>query len=136
MKGEVMKPQFAGPKPCSFVLAALLLGGMATLTHAAPAPRPAPPEKKEATFKIPAFNNTNWGKVLDWFTEETGVAIIRNHSPRGSFTYNGPPDREYTYHEVLATINGAAANNDVPFVLVRGERTFVILYSEEVVGGR
>jgi len=100
---------------------------------AAPAtPGTAAPQEKKVRFE---FRDKRWAEVLEWLTEQTGLNVISNNKPAGTFTFiapkvNGQP-REYTIPEVIDIINEALVQQK--FMLIRREASFTIVLADEVI---
>src|SRR4051794_29533987 len=91
-----------------FLLAGVLvaLGAWA----AEPAPPARPPEKAVA-FEM---RDKPWGSVLEWLSDQTGLPVLTNHKPAGTFTFIAPrlggSPRKYTIPEVIDLLNEALLN--------------------------
>jgi general secretion pathway protein D len=87
----------------------------AAVQPAAPAAAP----EKTVTF---SFDGKPWSEVLDWFKQESGLAIITTFVPTGSAKISSDPKKKYTIPEVVDVLNEALAAQN--FIIVRRERSF------------
>ena len=85
---------------------------------AAPPAAATPAAPKTVTF---AFDGKPWPEVLDWFKQESGLALITSYVPTGSAKI-GAPNRKFTIPEVVDVLNEALAAQN--YVLVRREASF------------
>jgi general secretion pathway protein D len=82
------------------------------------APAAPKPAEKTVTF---AFDGKPWPEVLDWFKQESGLALITSYVPTGSAKI-GAPNRKFTIPEVVDVLNEALAAQN--YILVRREASF------------
>ncbi|MFO0938708.1 MAG: hypothetical protein U0798_19570 [Gemmataceae bacterium] len=69
----------------------------------------APKPVKTVTF---SFDGKPWSEVLDWFKQESGLALITTFTPTGSAKILTDPKRKYTISEVVDVLNeGLAGQN-------------------------
>jgi RNA polymerase sigma factor (sigma-70 family) len=100
-----------------------------------PAPAPKPGEKQYYF----AMDNKPWGEVLQWLSEQTGLACVSASKPTGAFTFVPPRVngslKEYTIPEILDILNEALQANGTAqkFVLLRRDRTILLLPAEEKI---
>src|SRR5262245_55478943 len=91
----------------SAALAAILVAGARGPAWAQPAkpenpPKPAPPEP---TLTLPnkkiafAMDGKPWAEVFKWLSDETGLPVVYNSRPSGSFSFIGPQKKTYTLAE-------------------------------------
>jgi general secretion pathway protein D len=80
---------------------------------------PAAAPEKTVTF---SFDGKPWPEVLDWFKQESGLAIITTFVPTGSAKISSDPKKKYTIPEVVDVLNEALAAQN--FIIVRRERSF------------
>jgi hypothetical protein len=103
-------------------------------TGAAPAPKPILPKVGEPlkTVKV-EFVNTPWRKVFQWLTDETGKPVISVYTPTGTFTYVGPPNKEYTISEVVDILNEGLLNmsRTQQYILIQRPRSFTLIPADE-----
>jgi len=121
------------------VLAALILSVLAVGGSAAPAPQVVPTVNKKTTKTVKmCFYNKSWRTVLEWLSDKdvANKPFITNFYPTGTFTFIGPPDKEYTIAEVIVLINEALVNLQAEFMLIEHEKYFTFRYRDEFVGGR
>jgi hypothetical protein len=76
------------------------------------------------------FRAKPWGTVLEWLTDQTGLPVITNTKPTGTFTFVPPgPATKYTVPEIVDIINeGLLAQK---LLLIRRDRSFVIVPADE-----
>lgn len=123
---------------CFPILAFLLLSVLVLEANSAPAPRlvPAEQNKTPKTVKI-AFDKAPWRAVFEWFAETTSKPVVTNFSPQGSFTFQGPPDKEYTIQEAIDIINEGMLNQrPQAYLLIQRERSFTFVPADEKVDPR
>ena len=120
-------------------IGAVVLGAAGSVALAAPqtpppaAPpvaAPAAPEKK-VRFE---FRDKRWAEVLEWLTEQTGLNVISNNKPAGTFTFIARNCRTASrantpIPEVIDIINEALSQQK--FMLIRREASFTIVTADE-----
>jgi RNA polymerase sigma-70 factor (ECF subfamily) len=90
----------------------------------------AQPAEKRYTF---AMNNKPWSAVLEWFSEVSGLSFVSPAKPTGTFSFNGPADKQYTIPEIVDILNEAlqAKGNEGKYLLVRKTQTFDLVPLDE-----
>jgi hypothetical protein len=116
------------------LMAAAVLGAAVVPVSAAPAPKLLTPQTAEPSKTVRVeFLNTPWRKVFHWLTEETGKPVILVHTPPGTFTYIGPPNKEYTISEVVDLINDGLVNQvqTEAHILLQRRHSFTLVPVDE-----
>jgi hypothetical protein len=120
------------------VLVGLLLGLLGVEAPGAAAPQ-APQREQQAGPKTVTMNfqDTPWSKVFDWLTEVTEKPVLTGFKVTGTFTYVGPPGKEYTIPEAVAIINGGLLNRPTnPLCLIELSRCYSVRAAEIPAGER
>src|SRR5436309_2018317 len=74
------------------------------------AARETPKEHSDPAPKLPdkkikfSMDSKKWENVFAWLTQETGIPILANSYPQGSFSFQSPPQKEYTLNEIVDII--------------------------------
>src|SRR5438132_355674 len=87
-----------------------VLVGLMTGAAAVGQPPAAQPEKRYR-FEV---SDAPWPKVFEQLTEMTGKPLISVYKPTGSFSFKGPPGKEYTVREIVDIINEGLGSKDQP----------------------
>jgi uncharacterized protein (TIGR03067 family) len=78
------------------------------------------PEEKRYTL---AMKEKPWKDVIEWFADVSGLRYTGKETPPGTFTFNGPKDKQYTIPEIVDIINEALlADKKTPYLLIRRPR--------------
>src|SRR5947209_3434495 len=59
---------------------------------AKPADKPA---EKVETYEF-VMRDKPWGAVFEWLTDNTGIPVVSNYKPQGTFNFIGPKGKKYT----------------------------------------
>jgi type II secretory pathway component GspD/PulD (secretin) len=89
---------------------------------------PAAPAAKPLTFEV---RQKSWEAVLEWLTEQTGLPVVGNSRPAGSFTFISPKGKTYTLPEIIDLLNDALESRQ--FILLRRERSYLLVPSDEKI---
>jgi type II secretory pathway component GspD/PulD (secretin) len=115
-------------------LAALILGAGAGDAGAQEKKAQKPSEKRLAF----SANDMPWGKVLKWLSDQTGLPVITQSIPQGTFNFIAPktPDgkaREYTIPQVIDILNRAllAGPPTQRYRIIREEDAFLLYPADE-----
>jgi hypothetical protein len=104
---------------------ALTVGAvLVSLMTCAPATAQEAGPEKRYRFEM---DQQPWSRVFDWLTETTGKPLISQYRPTGTFTFKGPPGKEYTLGEIIDILNDSLKNLPQKYRLVRRERSFTLL---------
>jgi RNA polymerase sigma factor (sigma-70 family) len=81
-------------------------------------------EDKKVKF---VFRDKPWREVLEWLADQTGLPVVTNIKPEGTFSYNPPKGgaTQKTIPEVIAILNESLRQKHL--VLVRREATFTLI---------
>src|SRR2546421_552355 len=71
-----------------------------------------------------------WGNVFEWLTDQTGLPVVTNHKPTGSFDFYSPKVK-YTLPQVLDLMNEALLIQK--YILIRREASFVLVPADEKI---
>src|SRR5207245_220467 len=80
-----------------------------------------------------------WQKVIEWFSDTTGLAFAGVFKPTGTFNFTPPKVnggvRKYTIPEIVDIINEAleAQASTQKYVLIRKTQTFTFIPADEKV---
>jgi RNA polymerase sigma factor (sigma-70 family) len=85
-------------------------------------------EPKKYTVQL---KQVPWAEVLDWYAEVTGLTPIYSVKPKGNVTLMPPKDRQFTVGEITDLLNEAMMQQKC--IIVRGEKTFTVLPSDEAI---
>jgi RNA polymerase sigma factor (sigma-70 family) len=102
-----------------------------------PAPtKPTKPAEKQYAF---AMDNQPWKEVFQWLSDQTGLPLVSNYVPTGTFTF-GPPRvggavKQFTITEIIDIINEAlqASHATQKYILLRRERSLLLLPADEKI---
>src|SRR5262249_54032110 len=76
------------------------------------------------------FRNKPWADVFAWLGDVTGLPVIANTKPTGTFTFVSPkPGKGYTLTEVFDILNEALLPRN--YLLIRGGRGFTPVPADE-----
>jgi type II secretory pathway component GspD/PulD (secretin) len=89
-------------------------------------PSPAPSAAGKLTF---SFRYQPWQEVLDWFAEQSGLSLVMESSPPGTFNYTDT--RSYSPAEALDVLNGVLLTKG--YTLVRHGKMLVVVNLEDGV---
>lgn len=95
-----------------------------TTPAATPAKAPSPDGK--ITF---SFRYQPWQDVLDWFAQQSGLSLLMESPPPGTFNYSD--SRAYTATEALDVLNGVLLTKG--YTLVRHGKMLVVINLEDGV---
>jgi type II secretory pathway component GspD/PulD (secretin) len=93
--------------------------------------RKQPPSQpaKPLTFE---FRNTPWSTVLEWLSDQTGLAVITPLKPTGTFTFVPPQShKSYSVPEVIDILNEALLSQK--YLLIRREHSLIIVPADEKI---
>src|SRR5262249_53256320 len=98
-----------------------------------PAPPPFVPELPRFTFE---FRGQPGSKGLEWVAEKTGLPMVGNVKPTGTFTFVSPVAgdgrvRQYTLAEIIDILNDALIEQH--FLLMRRSNNFVIVPTDKKI---
>ncbi|GEM_PF-1456151 len=68
------------------------------------------------------FRYQLWTDVLEWFAQETGLALVMNNPPPGTFNYSDP--RQYTPEEAIDILNSVLLTHG--FTLIRRDKMLIV----------
>lgn len=87
----------------------------------------APVDPKKLADKTVAFQARDWPwkNVLEWLSNETGLPIITNATPTGTFSFYGNPRKFYSIPEIMDILNEALLNQK--YVLIRRDASITIV---------
>jgi RNA polymerase sigma-70 factor (ECF subfamily) len=94
------------------------------------------PAEKRYTFSM---KDKPWKDIGEWFADVSGLRYTGKETPPGTFTFNGPKDKQYTIPEIVDIINDALlADKKAPYLLIRRPRqppagTFAFVPADEKV---
>jgi type II secretory pathway component GspD/PulD (secretin) len=69
------------------------------------------------------FRLQKWSEVLDWFAEQSGLSLVMDAPPAGSFNYTD--DRQYTPTEALDLLNSVLLSKG--YTLIRRDKMLIVL---------
>lgn len=72
-----------------------------------------------------------WNSVLEWLADQTGLHLISNTTPTGTFTFINGGNRQYTVPEIIDILNEELLAQKL--VLIRHDSWFTILTANEKV---
>jgi len=115
------------------ILAVLVTIVLAMSVQSAPAQQPDSDEQKQSPKMVKVvFVNASWREVFKWLVAQTGKRSNRVLLA-ASFTFVGPPDKEYTLAEAIAIINEGLAKHPQQFILIEHEKSSVSPHSTELL---
>ena len=87
-------------------------------------------KKEEKRFSV-EFDKTPWGKVFEWYVDQTGLPYASKWpAPAGTFSHSTPKGRTYTLHETTVIINDSLMKEG--YVLVpRPQSTTLVKIAKE-----
>ncbi len=89
------------------------------------------PQDSNGRFGV-EFRNAPWDRVLEWFAKASGLAMITDKIPQGSFTYISPDqNRKYTIPEIVDILNDALQAQK--YTLIRHPRSFSVLAADQPI---
>jgi type II secretory pathway component GspD/PulD (secretin) len=102
-----------------------------------------PKDQSDPTPKLPlkslklSANPRKWEAVFTWLTNETGVPVVANSYPSGTFSFPKPEDRLYSVEEVIHLINiGLLSNRESrKYILLANEKVFILVGADEKIDG-
>jgi type II secretory pathway component GspD/PulD (secretin) len=83
-----------------------------------------PAHGKKVQFQA---HNQPWPATLDWLAQQTGLPIIANSVPDGTFTVFGSTSEKYTIPQVVDMLNGQLKLQKQPMLLIRGKHDFQLI---------
>jgi type II secretory pathway component GspD/PulD (secretin) len=126
---------------CRSIFALLLIGG-ATVAYTqekagSPPAAPATPEIQAETEPVLRedvrltfnFRYQPWQDVLDWFADQSGLSLVLESPPPGTFNFRD--SRSYSVGEALDVLNQVLLTKG--FVLVRSNRMLVLCNLEDPI---
>jgi type II secretory pathway component GspD/PulD (secretin) len=126
----------------------VLLAAWAQAALADDGQRPAKPSKPAPAGEAPAagekrlsfnFDNKPWTEVIEWFSDNTGLAFVGNYKPAGTFTFVSPKvdghAKIYTIGEIVDILNEALQVNSVHkrYLLVRRSQSFTLVPADDKI---
>jgi type II secretory pathway component GspD/PulD (secretin) len=94
-----------------------------------PAPDPKVLAEKRVKFEM---RNEPWSKVLEWLSDQTGLAFSGVYPPpTGSYTFIAPGGQKFTIPEVIDYINRGLLERK--YILIRRERQFSLVPADEKI---
>lgn len=117
------------------ILAVVILGLLTVDLHSAPAPAPIEKKDPEKAVVHYGLKNTKWREVFEWLAEMTGKPVLALSYPTGTFTLEGPADREYTISEVIDLVSEELMSDPHPrkYFLLQRERSFVLVLVDKKI---
>jgi|SRR5262245_56451543 len=95
------------------------------------AAKPAAPAEKRI---IVQFSSAPWAKVFEWLTDQTGLPVVMNFKPTGTFSFAPPKGGQgYTLPEVIDILNEALMQQKC--ILLRREHSVVVVPADEPIEG-
>jgi hypothetical protein len=97
-----------------------------------PAPPKGPGRLPGKAISI-EFRDRPWSAVFTWLSEQTGLPVVTQFKPTGTFTFIPPnPEKRYTMPEIIDILNEAlmARQND-RYLLIRRESSFYLQPADE-----
>src|SRR5262245_5770071 len=92
-------------------------------------PKPAAKPAKKAAVPVP--QNAPWARVFEWLSDQTGLPVVGNDRPTGTFTLVLSGDKKYTPAELLDLVNeGLLAKN---YLLLRREKSLALVVADEKI---
>jgi type II secretory pathway component GspD/PulD (secretin) len=91
------------------------------------------PEKR-VQFELQAVP---WKKVFEWLADQTGLPVVANTVPTGTFTFVAPArgkgPRTFTIPEVIDIVNEAllSGSQTQKYYLIKRERNFIVVPADE-----
>src|SRR5262249_55361139 len=84
---------------------------------------PNPPASADKTFKF-SMSSKPWSQVFEWLADHSGLPVLADSKPTGTFTFTSPKDKQYTLAEILDVINEGLLSNSQKqkHLLIRGVR--------------
>jgi hypothetical protein len=82
------------------------------------------PAARSKTVKA-RFDRVSWSEVLDWYSTETGLTLVTNLKPTGSFTFKPPAGMQFNLAEITDILNEGVS--DQAFTILRRGASFTIL---------
>jgi type II secretory pathway component GspD/PulD (secretin) len=115
------------------LLHSLQQAGRPPAAPAKPTAGPGKPAGGEKTFTF-EFQNKPWGQVLEWLSDQSGLALVSPFKPTGTFTFVPPKGKTYTLREIIDILNeGLLASSTQKYLLIRGERTLTLVPADEKI---
>jgi hypothetical protein len=81
---------------------------------------------KKAAFE---FRNVPWKQVLAWLGDQTGLPVIADATPTGTFTFLPPPGRQYTVPQIFDVVNEALVKQK--YLLIRRPNSLLLVPADE-----
>jgi RNA polymerase sigma factor (sigma-70 family) len=89
-------------------------------------PQPAGQEKR-ITFEM---RDQPWNKVLEWYSDTTGLPLVTVQTPPGTFTFIPPKgQRDFTLAEITDFLNEGLLQQK--YALIRGSGSFTVVPADE-----
>jgi RNA polymerase sigma factor (sigma-70 family) len=89
-----------------------------------------PPKAEEKRYSF-EMREQPWIKVLEWYTEISGLPYIGISKPTGACTFIPPKDKKYTVAEITDILNEAL--NAQNYILLRRDASFTVLPADEKI---
>ncbi|HEV3236036.1 MAG TPA: secretin N-terminal domain-containing protein, partial [Gemmataceae bacterium] len=111
-------------------------------------PPPVPAKKAETAVKplekvdekpLPTYafemRDKSWNSVFEWLTDQTGIPVVSNYKPTGTFNFIGPKGMKYTLPEIIDHLNDALLSQPPSnrYILIRREKNFTLVPAEDKV---
>jgi hypothetical protein len=98
--------------------------------------KPAPPAKPGAAGKPGQagafeFQNKPWSAVFEWLSDQTGLPVVGNAKPTGTFTFVPPAGKKYTVAEMIDIVNDSLQMQK--YLLIRGEHSLIVVPADEKI---
>src|SRR5207253_436923 len=72
-----------------------------------------------------------WKNVLEWLCNETGMPIIANAIPTGSFTFYGNPNQTYRIPQIIDFLNDALTEKK--YVIIRRQAVISVVPADQQI---
>jgi hypothetical protein len=72
-----------------------------------------------------------WKAVFEWLSDQTGLPVIAEQLPTGTFSISSPPNKRYTLVHVIDLLNEALMGQK--YVLIRGEKSFRLVATNKKI---
>jgi type II secretory pathway component GspD/PulD (secretin) len=99
------------------------------VTRAEPSRQAAVKAEKAFAFE---FRDMPWKRVLEWLSDQTGLPVVAQVKPTGTFSFLPPAGRRYTIPQIIDVLNEALANQaNQKFLLIRRPNSLVLVPADE-----
>jgi RNA polymerase sigma factor (sigma-70 family) len=135
--GGVVARQSMPDKPNAGPLASALRAKSDRPESSEKTPQPSQPQDKgpraqpgleEKTYAFEMVKES-WSKVVEWYSDISGLPFTGKDLPVGNFSYTPPKNKKYTLREITDILNEALLQSK--YHLIRGDASFTLVPADQ-----